>query len=79
MQEKEHKICIYQKNSNFGTPLPLRGGFPPKLHSHYRANNKLLSKQNHACASTDYFFYLKSCKFEKFVVTLHPILVLEIQ
>jgi hypothetical protein len=52
--------------------------FPPKLvlsHkgtiiSHYRANYNLLSKKKHACANTDYFFCLKPCTFEKFVVNL---------
>ena len=32
--------------STVGTPLPLRGGFPPKLHSHFRANYNLFSKQS---------------------------------
>ena len=29
--------------SNFGTPLPLRGGFPPKLQPHVCAHTQALS------------------------------------
>ena len=50
-------------------PTTLKGN-PSKLRSHFGANSKILSKQNHTCASTDIFFCLKSCKFEKFVVPL---------
>ena len=42
-KKKRKKITGGKSLSNFGTPLPLRGGFPPKLQPHVCAHTQALS------------------------------------